>query len=124
VTGGLRYVVTSDAIFHVGEREHTFSSFGSRAPRIGDVVTLKSSEPTSEASYGDDVAVESWDSRETGAWRISMSCLTKVGAETTPVRPVLDEGDLRASAVALGLPSDSIAQLLTVTAVVTAVRTS
>jgi hypothetical protein len=124
VTGDLRYVVTADPIFHVGEQEHTFGSFGSRAPRIGDLVTLKSAEPTDAGHYGDDVAVETWDTRETGAWRISMSVLTKVGADSKPARPVVDEGDLRAVAIGLGYTAEDVETLLTLAAIVTAARAS
>lgn len=124
MTADLRYVVTADPIFHVGEREHTFGSFGSRAPRIGDLVTLKTGEPADADHYGDDVAVETWDTRETGAWRISMSSLTKVGAETKPERPVVDEGDLRAVAIGLGMTATNVETLLTLTAIVSAARAS
>lgn len=124
MTAALKYVVTSEPIFHVDETEHRFSSFGSVKPQIGDLVTLETGEPVDTERYGDDVRVASWDTRETGAWRISMSALTKVGADSKPARPVVDEGDLRAVAIALGMKAADVETLLTVTAVVSAARAS
>lgn len=108
--------------------------------KVGDRAVFRSSDVTvSRGHNGATVTViHAWDARDHGAGRSGRTpvrwpdgstswpltrCLTKV-EPPEPARPTVDEGDLRAVLIASGAPAKDVATLLTLTAVVSAARSS